>query len=249
MTAPEHHDASLVDGQVLTRTQRACWGVARVVMTSLAKLWFRYEVHGRENLPTSGAFIVSPVHRSNLDTPLLPVIRTAPIRFMGKDSLWKFNRAGAWFLTMLGGFPVERESADRGALRIAETILERGETLVMFPEGTRRSGLEVLEENMFDGPSFLSGRQQCPIVPVGIGGTEYAMPVGRKFVFPKKLVFIIGEPIPPPTPNERGRVSRKAVKAHTELLRSRLQTLFDEALEAGGYETRALGSGGASAPE
>lgn len=217
-------------GRDLTRMQRVAWLFGRTLVAVVAKLWFRYEVHGRENLPTSGAFIISPVHRSNLDTPLLPVIRRAPIRFMGKDSLWEAGRFAGWFLTMLGGFPVDRDGADRGALRAAEEILERGETLVMFPEGTRRSGTVVEEENMFDGPSFLSGRQQVPIVPVGLGGSERAMPVGSKFVYPRKIVFIIGEPIAPPTPNDNGRVSRRAVKEHTALLRDRLQELFDESM-------------------
>ena len=216
-------------GQDLTRSQSITWRVAHVIMTSAAKLWFRYEVHGRENLPTSGAFIISPNHRSNLDTPLLPVIRKEPIRFMGKASLWKASRFADWFLTMLGGFPVERETADRSAMRLAEDILERGETLVMFPEGTRREGPIVEADNMFDGPSFLSGRQQVPIVPVGMAGSEEAMPVGKKMVYPRKIVFVIGEPIAPPEQNENGRVSRRAVKEHTEVLRSRVQDLFDEA--------------------
>ena len=192
-------------------------------------MWFRYEVHGRENLPTSGAFIVSPNHRSNLDTPLLPVIRKAPIRFMGKASLWEAGRFADWFLTTLGGFPVEREVADRGAMRLAEEILARGETLVMFPEGTRRVGPIVEADNMYNGPSFLAGRQQVPIVPIGLAGTEDAMPVGKKMVYPRKIVFVIGKPVAPPPQNENGRVSRRAVKEHTEELRERIQELFDEA--------------------
>lgn len=218
-------------GEGLSRMQGWTWRVLRALMAGVAKVWFRYEVHGRENLPTSGAFILAPVHRSNLDTPLLPVIRKQPLRFMGKDSLWKVGRGADWFLTMLGGFPVERGAADRGALRSAEEILERGETLVMFPEGTRRSGPHVLAENMFDGPVFVSGRQRCPIVPVAIGGSEAAMPKGSKFVYPRKLIFVIGEPIPPPEPGPSGRVSRNTVRAETESLRLTLQALFDEAME------------------
>ena len=218
-------------GDGLTRTQRWTWKILRALMAAAAKLWFRYEVHGRENLPTSGAFILAPVHRSNLDTPLLPVIRKQPLRFMGKDSLWKTNRAADWFLTALGGFPVERGAADRGALRAAEEILERGETLVMFPEGTRRTGPHVLAENMFDGPVFVSGRQRCPIVPVAIGGSEAAMPKGSRFVYPRKLVFIIGTPIPPPEPGPSGRVSRKTIRDETESLRLTMQRLFDNAME------------------
>ena len=216
-------------GDGLSRLQKITWVVARAIVVAVAKVFFRYELHHAERLPTSGAFVLAPVHRSNLDTPILPVVRKAPIRFMGKASLWEVNKAADWLLTMLGGFPVSRGAADRGALRAAEEILERGETLVMFPEGTRRSGDFVLEENMFDGPSFLAGRQQIPIVPIGIGGSERAMPIGSKFVYPRKITFVIGEPLAPPTPNDKGRVSRRAVKEHTDELRHRVQQLFDEA--------------------
>ena len=216
-------------GATLRRRDRIAWKVAQFAVSSAAKAWFRYEVHGRENLPIDPAFILSPVHRSNLDTPLLTVIRREQIRFMGKESLWKVNAFSSWFLTLMGGFPVEREAADRSAMAAAEGILARGETLVMFPEGTRRSGAIVEAENMYDGPSFVSGRQQVPIVPVGIASTEEAMPVGKKFVYPVKLVFVIGEPLPPPAQNDNGRVPRRVVKEHTELLRQRLQELFDEA--------------------
>lgn len=222
-------------GANLSGAQRVVWVVARSLLRVVAKLWFRYEVHGRDRLPTHGPFIMSPVHRSNLDTPMLPVLRAEPIRFMGKDSLWKTHPLADWLLTTLGGFPVERGAADRGALRAAEEILQRGETLVMFLEGMRRSGPYVLEENVFDGPSFLAGRQQCPIVPIGIGGSEAAMPVGRKFVRPAKMVFVIGEPIEPPQANANGRVSRRAVKEHTETVRIHVQRLYDEATELAGH--------------
>lgn len=212
-----------------TRFQKVAWGIARIFVTTVAKLWFRYEVHGTENLPTEGAFIISPNHRSNLDTPLLPLIRYEPIRFMGKESLWDAGRAAAWFLDTMGGFPVERDSADRAALRLAEKILENGEPLVMFPEGTRRTGPIVEEEHMHSGPSFLAGRQQVPVIPVGMAGSEAAMPTGSKFVYPKKIVFVIGAPVAPPTPNEKGRVSRRAVQEHTEELRNHIQVVFDEA--------------------
>ncbi len=216
-------------GDGLSRLQRVTWVIARAIVVIVTKLWFRYELHHAERLPTSGAFVLAPVHRSNLDTPILPVVRKAPIRFMGKASLWEVNKAADWLLTMLGGFPVSRGAADRGALRAAEEILERGETLVMFPEGTRRSGHEVLAENMFDGPSFVSGRQQCPVVPVGIAGSEEAMPIGKKMVYPRKIVFVIGDPMDPPMQNEKGRVSRNEVKRHTEALRVEMQKLYDEA--------------------
>ena len=213
----------------MTLSQQMLWAVARSLIVAFSKVWFRYEVYGRENLPEDGAFILSPNHRSNLDTPLLPVIRREPVRFMGKDSLWEAGRFAAWFLTAVGGFPVDRDSADRAALRSAEEILISGQPLVMFPEGTRQTGPIVEPENMHSGASFLAGRQQVPVIPIGMAGSEAAMPFGSKMVYPRKIVFVIGEPMDPPTPNEKGRVSRKAVQKHTDELRDKIQVLFDEA--------------------
>lgn len=222
-------DVARVEETVLTRPQKMAWFVARTFVATVAKVWFRYEVHGAENLPKSGPYIVSPNHRSNLDTPLLPVIQNKPLRFMGKDSLWEAGWFAAWFLDTMGGFPVSRDSTDRAAMRQAEDILIAGEPLVMFPEGTRRTGPIVEEEHMHSGPSFVSGRQQVPIVPVGMAGSEAAMPTGSKIVYPKKIIFVVGEPLAPPAQNENGRVSRKEVQRHTEELRDRIQILFDEA--------------------
>lgn len=221
--------ASVLHRPGMSIPQVAAWMTARAFITTFAKVWFRYEVHGKENLPEDGAFILSPNHRSNLDTPLLPLVRLAPIRFMGKESLWEAGKFAAWFLDTMGGFPVERDSADRAALRLAEDILANGEPLVMFPEGTRRTGPIVEEENMHSGPSFLAGRQQVPIIPIGMAGSEQAMPTGSKIIYPQKIVFVIGEPVDPPAQNDKGRVSRKAVQEHSELLRDRIQVLFDEA--------------------
>lgn len=221
--------AEIEASQPLSQNQKRIWKVARLVVASFAKLWFRYEVHGADNLPKSGPYILSPNHRSNLDTPLLPLVSPGPLRFMGKDSLWAAGRFAAWFLDTMGGFPVSRESADRVALRIADHVLTNGEPLVMFPEGTRRTGPIVEPENMHSGPSFVAGRQRVPIIPIGIAGTEAAMSSGSKMVYPRKIVFVVGEPLDPPALNEKGRVPRSAIADHTEELRNRIQVLFDKA--------------------
>ena len=225
-------DAGYAFGSEMSKAQRAGYMALWYPFTLLAKLYFRVEVHGRENLPASGAFILSPVHRSYVDTPVLALISRQVFRYMGKESLWT-NKAGAWFLSMMGGFPVQRGTADRMAIQSAQAVLERGEPLVMFPEGTRREGPIVLPENMNDGPAFISGRTQVPIVPVGIGGTARIMPKGQNMVWPRKLVFVIGEPMAPPE-QTRGRVPRRAVREHTDVLRQRIQALYDDAQERAG---------------
>jgi 1-acyl-sn-glycerol-3-phosphate acyltransferase len=127
----------------------------------------------------------------------------------------------------MGGFPVRRGSADRDALRACLEVVERGEPLVMFPEGTRQSGPAI--QPLFDGPAYISSKAQVPIVPVGLGGTERALGKGAKLPRPAKVVLLVGAPIPPPEPGPNGRVPRRAVGALSEELSSRLQALFDEA--------------------
>jgi len=224
-------------GEQMTTGQELWYGVLWWVSTTIARTYFRAKVYGRENVPTVGAFIISPIHRSNLDTPLIPLVVKPPqrMRYMGKESLWK-NRFWAWFFTTAGGFPVSRANADREALRAVTEVVRRGEPVVMFPEGTRQSGPTVGE--MFDGPAYIACKEQIPILPVGLGGTEAAMPKGRKMPPPSKLSIVIGRPIFPPAPTKTGRTSRKAVKELTERLRSELQTLFDEAQIKAGTPNR-----------
>ena len=226
MSAPDQHDPAHRAGERMSRTQRRCYAVVRAAIALVSKLWFRVEVHGRENVPVHGPFVVAPNHRSNLDTPVIGVITRRVMRYMGKDSLWDSRPLG-WFLTALGGFPVHRGTADREALRAGLACIERGEPLVMFPEGTRQSG-PVLAE-MFDGPAYVACRTGAPILPVGMSGTEAAMPRGAKLIRPVKVRIVIGEPLLPPPLGERGRVSRRAVRDLTAQLGVALQRLFDEA--------------------
>jgi 1-acyl-sn-glycerol-3-phosphate acyltransferase len=195
-----------------------------IVVSALCRLLFRLSVEGTENLPASGAYVVAPVHRSNLDTVLVAGVSRRRLRFMGKDSLWK-NPVTAFVFSALGGFPVHRGTADREALRRCIEVIEGGEPLVLFPEGTRQSGDKV--EELFEGAAYVASKTGVPIVPVGVGGSERAMPRGSKFIHPVKVHLVIGRPIHPPV--SAGRVPRSAVHDMTVHLHEELQVLFDRA--------------------
>ena len=190
------------------------------------KAWFRFRVVGKQNLPAEEAYILAPVHRSYLDTPVGGMVTARRHRFLGKESLWR-NRAAGRFLTIVGGFPVERGTADRAALRACQEVLERGEPMVMFPEGTRQHGPVVDPDLMHAGPAFVAARAGVPIVPLGIAGTDHAMPGGSMLIRPVRVVMVVGEPIRPPEVD--GRIPRRMVDELTERLRVGLQGCFDEA--------------------
>lgn len=192
----------------------------------LFKVVFRLTVEGREHLPTEGPFILAPVHRSNIDFLLVSTLPKQRMRYMGKDSIWKYPTLGRLF-TAMGAFPVKRGSADREALRRCIEIIDAGEPLVLFPEGTRQSGPIV--EELFEGAAYIAGRTGVPIIPVGIGGSEKAMPKGSKMIRPVKMHIVVGPAIDPPARDDSGRAPRSAVRQTTEQLRKEVQVLFDRA--------------------
>ena len=127
MTAAELPVAGDMGG-VMTRGDKVFYRTLRVLLNGVMKLYFRHKVVGRDNIPKSGGFILCPVHRSYLDTPIATVITPRIMRFMGGEKFFS-NAFVRWFLNAMGGFPVERSAADRGAIAIAQSILERGEPL------------------------------------------------------------------------------------------------------------------------
>lgn len=200
--------------------------VFHTVVTGFTRLYTRMSIEGSEHIPRTGAFILAPVHRSYVDTPIAACVTRRRMRFMGKDAVWKSRPAG-WLASALGAFPVTRGSADREAFKRAIAVVESGEPLVLFPEGERKSGPVV--HPLFDGAVYIALKAGVPIVPVGIGGSERVMPKGAKFLYPKKVYVIVGPAIVPPHGENNGRISRSAVKEQSALLHAELQRLFDEA--------------------
>ena len=213
---------------------RLFYFVIRSLVVGFSYTWLRLKVQGRENLPSSGSYIVAPTHRSAMDIPIAAAASRRRFRFMGKDSLWKVRPIGA-ALSALGGFPVTRGSADIEALKRCIAVLAEGEPLVLFPEGTRRFGNDVVD--LFDGASFLAHKTNLPIVPVGIYGSEHVMASGRKLIRRAHCVMSIGAPIHPPR-TTGGRASREELAAMTTQLQRALQHQYDEARRTADAQAR-----------
>jgi len=209
-------------------------GAARVVYRGLRTLlrlvmnaWFRLDISGTENLPATGGYILAPGgHRSILDTPLVSLAGRRVLRYMGAETYFGIPGLG-WFLRAMGGFPVERTATDRQALRLSEWILNNGEPLVVFPESTRQEGPMI--QPLKEGAAFLACRTGVPIIPVGIGGAERALPKGKYLPRPRKIKLVVGEPLLPVERAEGSRVKRSQVRALSDDLHERLQVVFDEA--------------------
>jgi 1-acyl-sn-glycerol-3-phosphate acyltransferase len=204
---------------------------ARTVVVVLCRILFRVRVVGTEHVPPTGAYIIAPTHRSNLDTPFTAFVTKRRIRFMAKQEMFQ-HPLGAKFFTALGGVPVERGSPNaRAALKATRAALETGEPVAMFPEGTRRRGREV--SDLFDGTAYLAVKLGVPIVPVGIGGSEEILASGKKIPKFRRVAVVIGEPIEPPT--DATTRKRSDLASITAQLQVELQKLFDDAMLLAGY--------------
>ncbi len=190
---------------------------ARLIRATLAKAalaLYRTRFEGAERIPEGGA-ILAPNHVSYLDPVLVWCGTPRPTHFMAKAELWDVPVVG-WALPRLWAFPVRRGEADRTAIATATERLSAGELVGIFPEGTRqRGGSDDLGEAN-EGVAFIAMRAGVPVVPVGIAGTERAMPPGARLPrFPKVRVWY-GRPVDPTDFADGSRKER--VAAMTEAI-------------------------------
>jgi 1-acyl-sn-glycerol-3-phosphate acyltransferase len=169
----------------LGRSQRPARRIARPFLRWYARL----EVIGEQNVPSVGPVIVAPNHRSMLDIPVLVAASPRQIYFMAKQELYKGPLLRLLWRE-LGGFPVRRQVSDLRALDAAAILLDRGEAVAMYPEGTRNYTEDPLLP-FLRGPAWLALRTGIPIVPCGVRGTGSGAPPWRR----RRVRVAFGRPI------------------------------------------------------
>ena len=108
----------------------------RAIVQPSAHIYFRLSRIGREHIPAEGGFIIASNHRSFLDPFVIALMARRPIYFMTKKEAF-INRPAAWLLSALGAYPIDRGASDQDAMATTKAIIERGDGVLIFPEGTR----------------------------------------------------------------------------------------------------------------
>ena len=157
-------------------------------------LLFRGDVFGLENLPARGPYLLASNHCSHLDPPLLGSQLAEQVRFFARSTLWKPGLP-AWWLDRVGTIPVERDSADIGALKQTIATLRNGGIVILFPEGTR--SLDGRLQPPKSGVGMIACKARVPVVPARIFGSFAAFGRGAKFPRPHPITFVFGRPLPP----------------------------------------------------
>jgi 1-acyl-sn-glycerol-3-phosphate acyltransferase len=177
--------------------------VVRATVGRLLTAMFRVSLPGAERIPDGGV-ILAGNHLSYADPMLLWCKSPRPVHFMARSDLWEHTVIG-WGLDHFWSFPVRRGAADREALQQASAILQAGEPVGIFPEGTRKFHGDAEAQG---GAAFLAIRNDVPVVPIGIAGTDRIKPPGSRMIRFPKVVMAVGEPIDPNTFAEGGRKER-----------------------------------------
>ena len=143
--------------------------LVRGILQPFFLIYFRMERIGREHLPQDGPYIIAANHRSFLDPFVIATMARRPLYYVAKKELFA-RRWQAWVLNALGAFPVDRGSADQSMIDTAKAILARGDSVLIFPEGTRTRPGSLGKPKR--GVGRLALETGAPVVPVAVIGTE-----------------------------------------------------------------------------
>ena len=169
--------------------------LARAILEPPARLYFRFRGIGKQNVPKKGGVIVALNHRSFLDPFLIVGLTRRQAFFVAKRELFEkpglYGRVARWFISNLGAFPIDRGVGDEESMATARELIERGEVVMIFPEGTRvRPGPLGHPRS---GVGRLALETGAPVVPVAVYGTENVRRGWR--IYPRKITIRAGKPM------------------------------------------------------
>ncbi len=160
----------------------------RRLLQVLFSLWFSVRCIGREKVPGDGGVLLASNHQSFLDPILVGMGLHREVHYMARETLFRNPMAG-WLIRAVNAFPVKRHSADVGAIKKTLRLLESGEVVNLFGEGTRSRDGTIGEVQ--PGIIMLARKAGVPVVPVVIDGAFEAWPRDHKFChcYPVRVMY------------------------------------------------------------
>lgn len=166
----------------------AGYTLSRAVATFL----FSYRAEGAGNIPEDGPVIIASNHASFLDPPLVGIASRRALWYLARRTLLDWPLLGP-ILPSLNVIPVDRDGNDRTALKQIIKLLEAGEGVVLFPEGTRSPDGRLQRPQ--PGLGLLAAKTLAPVVPARIFGSFEAFPKNAKLPTPVPIAVCFGPPL------------------------------------------------------
>ncbi len=178
---------------VIDRRGRLAHGCARAWSRwILGTTGVRVDARGLDRVGRDRSYIFVSNHQSIYDIPVLFASVPSQLRIIAKASLGRFPVLG-WHLRWTGHLLVDRAHAGAATLAQVARMIRRGDSLIVFPEGTRsRDGrVGAFKRGLF----FLAIQAGAAVVPVAVGGTRHVMLKGRLMTCPSDVALVVHDPI------------------------------------------------------
>jgi 1-acyl-sn-glycerol-3-phosphate acyltransferase len=158
----------------------------------IGQWFFRFRVVHRERMIQTGPVILAMNHQSYLDPPLAGTTCDRAIYFLARRTLLNVPLLG-WLLPKLNVIPVNQEGVDRSAIKAVIRVLQGGNGVLVFPEGSRTldGNLQPAEP----GLGLVIAKTLAPVVPIRIFGAHEALPRGGSGLRFVPITIVIGDPI------------------------------------------------------
>ena len=175
------------------------WFMKNLIVGPILRTAFRPWVTGHEHIPKTGGVILASNHLSFIDSVFLPLLIDRQISFLAKSDYYTGTGFKGWiiktFMKSAGMLPIDRSGgkASEASLQTGLGVLERGEVLGIYPEGTRSPDAKLYRGRTGVARMILEGN--VPVIPVAMIDTEKVMPIGKRLPKVRRIGMVIGEPL------------------------------------------------------
>ncbi|MBK0419223.1 1-acyl-sn-glycerol-3-phosphate acyltransferase [Leucobacter sp. CSA1] len=175
------------------------WIFKHLLIGPFLKTVYRPWVEGAENIPSSGPVIIVGNHVSVIDSFFMPLMIDRPVYFLAKSEYFTGKGLKGWlvknFMLAVGQMPIDRSGgkASEASLNTGLSVLQRGDVLGIYPEGTRSPDARLYRGRT--GVARLIVESGALVVPAIMIDTEKAMPIGAKFPKIRRIGTVIGKPL------------------------------------------------------
>lgn len=160
----------------------------RAIASPFIKFFCRLKIHGKENLPSDGGYMICSNHIAIRDVFLIGVGCNKPVKFIAKKELFSVPILRS-VIKSLGAIPIDRGGSDVGAIKSAITSVKHGNAVAIFPQGHRNPGVPLDETEVRSGAGMIAYRSGCDVVPVCISVRD------NRYRLFRRVDIIFGKPI------------------------------------------------------
>lgn len=169
--------------------------VSRFALFAVRRSGARFHLEGLERVPADEPVVFVANHQGDFDIAVFLAYLPVPHAYLAKSEILKVPLLRTWMKYMRCVF-IDRKNMRQSAKAILEgvAVLKAGQSMVLFPEGTRSKSMLMGE---FKPASFkLATRAGVPVVPVSISGTYLIMEANNRLIKPADVYVKFHEPIP-----------------------------------------------------